>query len=118
MLFIIRPGFIGAGHILYRRYEAVTRPSDGFDVARRDRRIAEHDPEAFRGCIEPALEVDNRVARPQPPLQFLPADDFAPLLDEGQKKVERFFLKTEAQAVLTQFARTRVQLEVVKSNST
>jgi hypothetical protein len=57
------------------------------------------------------VEIHERIRGPECFLQFLPTDDLAGMFQEHGQDLKGLLLKPDSQAVLAQFACTKIQLE-------
>ena len=80
------------------------------------RRVAERLADLRDAVVQPAIEVDERVAAPHALLQLGARDDFTRALDQHGKHARRLRLETRCRPVAPQFARALVELEVREAN--
>ncbi len=73
----------GASGGRHRRDEAVAAALQRLDEARVVRLVAERGPQAVDGAVQPVVEVDERVVRPQPLAQRLARDGLPGLGQQG-----------------------------------
>jgi len=76
--------------------EAVAAAGDGFDEAWVVSRVAESLANLVDGFIEAVIEVDERIGGPEAPLQFLPGDDLAAVLEEHGENLKGLLLEANA----------------------
>jgi hypothetical protein len=88
------------------------------DEARGVGRVSQGVPQAIDGLVEPSIEVDEGVSRPQLLLQLVTCDDLARLGEEQREDRKRLLAEPKLQALLPQFARAQVGLERVEPNET
>src|SRR4029077_9307247 len=99
----------------YFREEAVTATRNRFYKAWTFCGVAEGLADFADRFVESVVEIDKSVLGPEFFLEFLASHDVAGVLQQHNQCLERLFLKANSQAVLTQFARAKIQLENPKT---
>ena len=97
------------------RKEAVAATSDSFHEAGTLGGVAQG-LTYFADCfVEAVVEVHESVSRPEFFLKFLASCDLARVCKQHRQDLEGLFLKADSQAVLAQFAGTKIQFEHAKT---
>src|SRR5580700_5596439 len=105
------------GHFVrfYFREEAVAATRNSFYKAGTFGGVAKGLTDFVDSFIEPVVEIDKGVLRPEFFLKFLASYDLAGALNQHRQELEGLFLKANPQAVLAQFASAKIQLENAKT---
>ena len=77
-------------------------------------RVSECVPQPLHGGVQPMLEIDKRVRRPQSLAQLLARDEGAGMFEEHFQKAQRLFGKRDAVAASSKLAGVQVELEVTE----
>jgi len=93
------------------REKAIATPSHRFDKTRSLRGIAEGFSNLVDSFVQPLIEIDKRVSRPEFFLQFFPRYDLAAVFEQYRQDLKGLLLKPNLQAVLAQFARTEIHFK-------
>jgi len=101
----------GRRNNLHRGDEPVAAPRQRLDVARFIRRVAQRPAQRLDGRVDAVLELDNRVVRPQAPLQLLACHQFARTRQQHGQHFHGLTGKLDLQPMLAQFQRMPVKLE-------
>jgi hypothetical protein len=99
----------------YFRKEAVTATRNRFYKPWTLCGVAEGFADFADRFVESVVEIDESVLGPEFFLKFLASYDLAGVLKQHGQYLEGLFLKANSQAVLAQFARTKIQLEYPKA---
>jgi hypothetical protein len=104
------------GHFVrfYFRDEAVAATRNSFYKARTFGGVAKSLADFVDPFIEPVVEIDKGVLRPEFFPKFLASYDLAGVLKQHRQELEGLFLKANSQAVPAQFASAKIQLENAK----
>jgi hypothetical protein len=97
------------------REKAVPATSDGFHKSGTLGRIAERLTQLVDRFVEAVVEVHESVGGPEKSLKFLASYDLAGVLEQHSQDSKGLFLKANTQAVLAQFARSKVHFEDSKT---
>ncbi len=97
------------------REEAVAATSNGFHKARTLGGVAEGLTDFVDRFVEPVVEIHESVCGPEFFLEFLAGYDLAGVLKQHRQDLEGLFLKANSQAVLAQFASTKIHFENPKT---
>ena len=65
----------------------------------------------FTAVVSPAVEVDERLGRPQPALQLIPRDQVAWPFQQRGEDLERLVGEADLQALVAQLTRAGVEVE-------
>ena len=66
-----------------RANETVAALGERLDEARRLRRVTQRLPQALDGVVQPAIEIDEGVRRPDLPLELVPRHDLAGVVQQN-----------------------------------
>ena len=66
-----------------RANETVAALGERLDEARRLRRVTQRFPQALDGVVQPAIEIDEGVRRPDLPLELVPRHDLAGVVQQN-----------------------------------
>ena len=83
-----------------------------------DSGITQLETKAIRRGIQAAFEIDERIIAPQTLAQFLARDDLPRPLQKNLEHVHGFGLELQFDALLSEFAASRVELEKTEPNDT
>ena len=108
----VNRGCIGSGDL---REEAVAATSNGFHEAGALGGVAKGLTDLVDRFVEPVIEIHESVCGPERFLNLLASDDLAGVLEQHRQDLEGLFLKPNSQAVLAQFASSKIQLENPKT---
>jgi hypothetical protein len=103
-------------HPLYGGNEAVPASRQRLHELRNIGRIAQRGAQPLDSRVQAMLEIDERVSRPQPAVQFLPREELAGPLDERGQQADRLILNRDFAPRLAEFARAEIELEACKPN--
>jgi hypothetical protein len=82
--------------------EAIPCARQRFDIAGILGGVAESNAETIRRCVEPLLEIDEDVGRPQALPQFFPGYELAWPFEQGLEHLKRFALQLQPDSVFAQ----------------
>jgi hypothetical protein len=68
----------------------------------------------FTAFVEPVVEIDEGLGRPQPLPDFFPRDELTRMLQEHVKSLEGLARKTHVCPIASELARTQVRLELTE----
>jgi hypothetical protein len=114
-----RLGDRGSGNLVARtdgRDQPVAPSRDRLDVARHVGGIAERVAQPLHDGVEPVLEVDVRVGRPEACAQLVARDQAARTLDQCEEDLQRLGRQYLPARDASQLARTWVEHEVAYPN--
>jgi hypothetical protein len=98
-------------------HEPVATTRHGFDERRIVRRVAESLPQLADRRVEPLVEFDVGVTRPEPPLQFFAAEHLTRSLEQDRQNLEGLALQGDAPAAFAQLLLSKIGLEETESDS-
>ena len=101
----------------YFREEAITATRNSFYKARTFCGVAEALADFADRSVEPVVEIQESVRRPEFLLKFLASYDLAGVLEQHRQDLEGLFLKPYPKAVPAQFAGPKIQLENPKKGA-
>src|ERR1700676_2286030 len=93
------------------REEAIPAASSSFHKAGTLGGVAERFTDFVDRFVEPVVEIDKSVCRPEFFLKFLASYDLTVVLKQHGQDLEGLRLKPNSEAVLAQFAGTKIQFE-------
>src|ERR1700684_3798321 len=73
------------------QHQSIATPRQGLDVPRIIGGISQGAPEGLYRRIDAVVEIDDRIIRPQPALDFLAGDDLAPTFKEHPQNLKYLF---------------------------
>ena len=91
-------------------------PRDSFDEAWVVGGIPQGFAQALDRIVQPLIEINERVSRPDPPSYFLPGYHFAGTFQKDLQDLERLILELDLDAPLAQFSRTQINFEHAETN--
>jgi hypothetical protein len=94
-----------------RRDEPIPAARQCLDEARIRRRVVQRVSQAADRVVQAVIEFDERIRRPQRPLQLLAGDDAHRVFDEQLQHPKRLVRHPNPQAALTQLTSVEVSLE-------
>src|SRR6516162_81667 len=95
----------------HRTYESIASSRKRFNVPRMFRRIAQRNAQAVNGCIHAALEIDERVFRPELPTQLFAANNCSRSLEQSAQDLQRPRLKFHLDSLPPQLTGSQVEFE-------
>ena len=94
---------------VHGRNEPVATARNRFDKPRSVGRVAERVAQPVDHRVQTVLEVDERVARPEPLPEFLPRNEVPRAFEQKGEGPQRLFLKTDPLACLAELARAQMR---------
>jgi hypothetical protein len=101
----------GSAGVVDRRDEAIPTLRQSFHESRCVGGVSERFAQLLHRGAEPAVEIDERLARPQPALQLIPRDQVAWPFQQRGEDLERLVGEADLRALLAQFTRAGVEVE-------
>src|ERR1700742_698001 len=101
---------------LHRRNKPVSDPWNCLNESRRLGRISERIPQLLHRLIQPMIEVDKSVWRPQPLAQFFSRPRLARSLKQQGEHLNRLLRNPDSAAIPAKLSAFQIQLKKAEAN--
>jgi hypothetical protein len=98
------------------RDKSITPAGQRLDKTRIFGRVTQGVAKSFYRGIQAVFEIDERVGRPKPRLEFLARDHLSRSCQQKIQDLERLILEANANPVAAQFARAEIRFEDTEAN--
>ena len=110
------PAFPGVRPSAHRGDEPIAAARQRLDESRDVRRVPERISQPANRRIQAALEIDERLCRPQALSQLLAGDEFAWTIQQCPENLKRLIGEVDPDAAPAQLAGAQIQLERAEAN--
>jgi hypothetical protein len=91
--------------------ESIPAARHGLDEPRILGRIAQRVAQLLDGAVQPGIEIDERIGRPESPSHLVARDGFAGAFDQQQQNLQGLLGELDPQTLLAELTRDTVELE-------